>query len=88
MLLTPLAAAGWGFSAPLLLNVLNRHIDSDRRATVLSVSALLGRVLFVAVSPIFGLLSDRISDRAAFGFLVGVFAALAAMAWWLKKRMN
>jgi MFS family permease len=71
-----------------LLNVLNRHIDSDRRATVLSVSALLGRVLFVVVSPIFGLLSDRISDRAAFGFLVGVFAVLAGIAWWLRKRMN
>jgi len=88
VLLTPLAAAGWGFSTPLLLNVLNRHIDSDRRATVLSVSALLGRVLFVAVSPVFGLLSDRISDRAAFGFLVGVFAVLAGTAWWLKKRMD
>jgi predicted MFS family arabinose efflux permease len=88
VLLTPLAAAGWGFSTPLLLNVLNRHIDSDRRATVLSVSALLGRVLFVLVSPIFGVLSDQVSDRAGFGFLAGVFAALAGMAWWLKKRMN
>jgi predicted Co/Zn/Cd cation transporter (cation efflux family) len=55
---------------------------------VLSVSALLGRVLFVLVSPIFGLLSDGISDQAGFGFLAGVFAALAAMAWWLKRRMN
>jgi hypothetical protein len=88
VLLTPLAAAGWGLSTPLLLNVLNRHIDSDRRATVLSVSALLGRVLFVLVSPIFGLLSDGISDQAGFGFLAGVFVMFAGAAWWLKKRMN
>jgi hypothetical protein len=45
-------------------------------------------VLFVLVSPIFGVLSDQVSDRAGFGFLAGVFAALAGMAWWLKKRMN
>jgi MFS family permease len=86
VLLTPLAAATWGFSTPLLLNALNRHIPSDRRATVLSVSAMLGRVLFVVVSPIFGLLSDHVSDQAGFGFLAGVFAVLAGAAWWLKRR--
>jgi MFS family permease len=86
VLLTPLAAAAWGFSTPLLLNLLNQFITSDRRATVLSVSAMLGRVLFVVVSPIFGLLSDRISDRVAFGFLLGVFALLASAAWWLQRR--
>jgi MFS family permease len=88
VLLTPLAAAAWGFSAPLLLNVLNRHIPSDRRATVLSVSAMLGRVLFVVIAPIFGLLSDHLSDRAAFGFLAGVFAVLAGAAWSLKRWMK
>jgi MFS family permease len=86
--LTPLAAAAWGFSTPLLLNVLNRSITSERRATVLSVSALLGRVLFVVVSPIFGLLSDSVSDRAAFAFLAAVFAVLAGAAWRLNQRMK
>jgi predicted MFS family arabinose efflux permease len=88
VLLTPLAAATWGFSAPLLLNVLNRHITSDRRATVLSVSAMLGRMLFVVVAPIFGLLTDHVSGQAAFGFLAGAFAVLAGAAWWLKNRMR
>ena len=86
VLLTPLAAATWGFSTPLLLNLLNRHITSERRATVLSVSAMLGRVLFVVISPLFGVLSDRVSDRAGFGFLAGVFAVVASAAWLLNCR--
>jgi hypothetical protein len=49
---------------------------------------MLGRVLFVVVSPVFGLLSDHVSDQAGFGFLAGVFALLAGAAWWLKSRMR
>jgi hypothetical protein len=47
---------------------------------------MLGRVLFVVISPIFGMLSDRVSDRAAFGFLAGVFAVVASAAWLLNCR--
>jgi MFS family permease len=86
ILLTPLAAAAWGFSTPFLLSVLNRHIESSSRATVLSVSAMLGRILLVAVGPAFGWLSDRSSDRAAFGALACVFLLLAAAAGLLHRR--
>jgi MFS family permease len=86
VLLTPLAALAWGFSTPLILNTLNRRIESDRRATVLSVSAMLGRVLFVLLSPVFGLLSDHLSDRAGFMFLAVLFVLLAGLAWALSLR--
>lgn len=86
VLLSPLAAAAWGFSTPFLLEQLNRSIDSDRRATVLSVSGMLGRVLIVPVGPAFGWLSDRVSDRAAFGALAGITLLLAAWAWHLHRR--
>ncbi len=86
ILLTPLASAAWGFSTPLLLELLNRNIDSQRRATVLSVSAMIGRILLVAVGPAFGWLSDRVSDRAAFGALAGVTVLLAAGAAALHRR--
>jgi MFS family permease len=86
ILLTPLASAAWGFSTPFLLERLNRRIDSDRRATVLSVSAMLGRVLLVVVGPAFGWLSDHVSDRAAFGALAAVTLALAGAAWLLQRR--
>jgi len=88
ILLTPLSAAAWGFSTPFLLARLNRSIDSARRATVLSVSAMLGRVLLVIVGPGFGWLSDRASDRAAFGALAAVFLALAGAAALLHRRVG
>jgi hypothetical protein len=47
---------------------------------------MLGRVLFVVISPLFGVLSDRVSDRAGFGFLAGVFAVVAGVAWLLNCR--
>jgi MFS family permease len=86
VLLTPLAAAAWGCSTPLLLAVLNRRLPSDRRATVLSINALGGRVLFVLLGPAFGLLAERVSDRAAFAALAGAFVALAAAAAALLRR--
>jgi MFS family permease len=86
ILLTPVAAAAWGFSTPLLLALLNRHIGSERRATVLSVSAMLGRVLLVGLGPAFGWLSDHRSDRAAFGALAAAFLVLAAAAGLLHRR--
>lgn len=86
VLLTPLAAGAWGFSTPFLLNVLNRNIPSDRRATVLSVSAMVGRLLLVLLGPAFGLLSDRLSDRVAFGALAAVSLALAGAAALLYRR--
>jgi len=88
ILLTPLASAAWGFSTPFLLNVLNRNIASDRRATVLSVSAMLGRVLLVVVGPGFGWLSDHVSDRAAFAALAAVFLLLAGAAGLLHRRAS
>ncbi|HSN15324.1 MAG TPA: MFS transporter [Anaeromyxobacteraceae bacterium] len=86
ILLTPLASAAWGFSTPFLLDALNRNIASERRATVLSVSSLLGRVLLVIVGPAFGWISDRASDRAAFATLAAVFLLLAAAAGLLHRR--
>jgi MFS family permease len=86
ILLTPLSGAAWGFSTPFLLNVLNQKIESGRRATVLSASAMLGRVLLVILGPAFGWLSDHYSDRAAFGALAVVFLLLAAVAGLLHRR--
>jgi MFS family permease len=86
IVLTPLAAAAWGFSTPFLLESLNRNIDSERRATVLSVSAMLGRILLVVVGPAFGWLTDHASDRAAFAALATVFLALAGVAGLLRRR--
>jgi MFS family permease len=63
----------WGFSLPFFLQEVNKLITSDIRATVLSTGSMAGRILFVILSPLFGLLSDQISLNAAFIGLSLVF---------------
>jgi hypothetical protein len=53
---------------------------------VLSVNALGGRVLFVALGPAFGLLAERASDRVAFAALAGAFVVFAGLAAALRRR--
>jgi MFS family permease len=63
----------WGFSFPFFMNELNNLIDSDRRATVLSTGSMYGRILFVFLSPLFGILSDKYSLGYGFLMLCAVF---------------
>jgi MFS family permease len=46
-------------NGPLLSDAINRRIPSDIRATVLSVNALVGRLIFSAVGPSVGWVSDH-----------------------------
>jgi len=71
-----LNAALWGASTPVVLDALNRLIDSEIRATVLSVSGMVSRVFLVICFPVFGAIVDRVSLSAAFLALGGAFLAL------------
>ena len=86
VLVTPVGAFAWGALTPWLLERQNREFASEHRATALSVSALQGRILFVVVSPLFGWLCDRHSDRMGFLFLLLLWIALLAMAGLLALR--
>ena len=55
-----------GINGPVLNDYINRCIDSDIRATVLSVKALVGRLMFAALGPTVGWISDTYSLAAAF----------------------
>ena len=55
-----------GINGPVLNDYINRCIDSDIRATVLSVKALVGRLMFAALGPTVGWVSDTYSLAAAF----------------------
>lgn len=61
-----------GFSTPIVQDYINRHTWSDKRATVLSIKNLMGRILFVATAPLIGLAVDHSSVR------VGLALAAAA----------
>jgi hypothetical protein len=71
--LIPANALLWNLAYPVLLERLNLAVGSDVRATVLSLAAMAGSVMFVAVSPLFGRLVDGVSLSAAFIALGGFF---------------
>ncbi len=71
--LIPANALLWNLAYPVLLERLNLAVDSDVRATVLSLAAMAGSVTFIVVSPLFGRLVDAISLGAAFITLGGFF---------------
>jgi MFS family permease len=62
----------FGLSFPLLLHHMNRLIESDVRATALSVANMTGSFSFVILSPLFGKLVDAFSLSDAF-LAMGVF---------------
>jgi MFS family permease len=61
-----------GYSFPLMLDSMNRLIESEVRATALSVANMTGSLSFVIISPIFGRLVDTLSLSQAF-IIMGVF---------------
>jgi MFS family permease len=72
----------WGFSYPMLMGALNDLIESEVRATVISVVNMAGSVFFVVLSPIFGRAVDIYSlgtGHVALGiwFLLLISFALA-----------
>lgn len=73
--LVPANAFLWNLAYPVLLEKLNRAVGSDVRATVLSLASMAGSVAFIVLSPLFGLLVDAVSLRAAFAALGGLFLA-------------
>jgi MFS family permease len=62
----------WGFSFPVLLDTMNRLIESKIRATVLSVANMTRGFFFVILSPLFGKIVDSYSLSTAFT-LLGLF---------------
>jgi hypothetical protein len=62
----------------VLLERLNLAVSSDVRATVLSLASMAGSVLFIVVSPLFGLLVDAGSLSLAF-VILGAFFLLTGV---------
>ena len=60
---------------PLFSSYLNKHIEPQTRATVLSFSSMTRTCAIVLVNPVMGLLSDRSLDLALFVAGAGLVAA-------------
>jgi len=63
---------------PVLSEYINRHIESENRATVISAVSLLERSVTFLLYPVVGLLADMSLDRAL--WFLGVLTILFALA--------
>ena len=67
-----------GIATPVLKNYINEYTDSKVRATILSVRNLEIRIIFAAVGPILGYLTDTFSLSTAL-FIAGIIYFIAGM---------
>lgn len=71
-----------GLSRPYLNGRVLAYTNADKRATVLSMASLTGRLLFTLTGPVVGLIGERglpLSMVVQGGVLAGCFLALAAI---------
>lgn len=68
------------FSLPVLRDYVNALISSDKRATVMSVKNMVGRLLFVALGPILGWVADVYTLSFALTLSGGIFLTLGLVA--------
>ena len=71
-----------GINGPVLNDYINRCVDSDMRATVLSVKSLVGRVMFALLGPAVGWISDSYSLATAFSGCGLLFALCGIFFLW------
>jgi MFS family permease len=86
LLPTPLFALSlflMGFSDSILYvvltNLINHHIQSDERATILSLNSMFFSIVMIALFPAFGILADKTGLAVAFFTLAGASGILALL---------
>jgi len=67
-----------GIATPVLKDYINQYTDSNVRATILSIRNLEIRIIFAAIGPILGYLTDKFSLQTAL-FVTGIIYFVAAM---------
>ncbi len=55
-----------GFVTPLLKNLININISSEKRATILSIRSFIIRISFATIAPFLGFIADRESLQYSF----------------------
>ena len=73
-----------GIASPMLKNYINQYTESDIRATILSVRDFIIRIIFAAIGPLLGWMTDNINLKSAFllaGGLYLVSALIVVLPW-------
>lgn len=79
-----------GIATPLLKNYINQYTQSEIRATIFSVRDFLIRIIFAAIGPLLGWITDNISLESAFFLSGGLYLISAAIMVfpWISKNGN
>lgn len=80
----------YGMTAPRVSEAINRHVGSERRATILSTQSLLVSLLFIPVSTVMGKVSEAHGVQATLVALAAwlCVAGLCLALWRLRRRRN
>ncbi|MBT4540014.1 MFS transporter [Candidatus Woesearchaeota archaeon] len=66
---------------------INKHASSHHRATVMSISIIIGNIFFAIISPIFGFIADHSNVRNVFLVMsIVLFMYLGYLVWYFRKR--
>ncbi len=75
-----------GFYKVVISDIINRRVDSNVRASILSVQNLVGRILTALVMPLIGLFADVYTIEQAFT-LIGIMGLLSGVpVLWLCRK--
>src|SRR5438552_2762117 len=75
-----------GMQNPVLATYVNRRIPSERRATMLSVQAVVASMLTAVLEPTGGFVADHLGLRALFLMFATICAVVATGTLWLWQR--
>lgn len=78
-----------GFANPILQDYTNKHLTSEKRATLLSIQNLSGKLMFSIFGPLFGYFADKYSLSTTL-LITGISFLLtfSLLMLWLKKKEN
>jgi MFS family permease len=76
-----------GIATPILKNYINQYTESDIRATILSVRDFIIRIIFAAIGPLLGWITDNINLESAFLLAGGIYlvSAIIVVLPWIRR---
>ncbi len=78
-----------GFANPVLQDYTNKHLSSEKRATLLSIQNLSGKLMFTIFGPLFGYFADKFSLSTTL-LITGIsfLFAFSLLMFWGKNGRN